>query len=815
MGALMRARDWSKTPLGAPDTWPQSLRTIVRILLTSKYQMWMGWGEQLSFLYNDAYHPTLGKKHDWALGVPASEVWKEIWPDIGPRIEHVLKSGEATWDEGLLLLLERNGYPEETYHTFSYSPLADDEGKIVGMLSVVTEETERVIGERRLSSLRLLASEIAGRNVSTEVIAASKRSLDANLRDLPFTLIYLLDKDGNAQLAGATGVDPGHWVAPISIAQSDSTLWPVGEILAQRKTIVIRDMGRFEELPTGAWDRPAREIVMTPIARQGQDALAGFLIAGINPHRRLDDAYLGFVTLAAGQIASALSNAKAYEEERNRAEALAEIDRAKTAFFSNTSHEFRTPLTLMLSPLEDMLSRRGSGKPVVADDAELEVMHRNGIRLLKLVNTLLEFSRIEAGRTRASFAPIDLATYTIDLASNFRSAMEKADLKFTVDCPPLPEPVYVDRDMWEKIVLNLVSNAFKYTLRGEIAVGLRQTSDARHVQLTVRDTGVGIPAHELPRLFERFHRIEGQDGRTQEGTGIGLALVHELVRLHGGTVQVSSKIGEGTQLTVTIPAGSGHLPPQHIQSEPEAMRNRTTAAAFVGEALRWLPTQEPEADSMLEVDLPNFAAPSAASADRATVLLADDNTDMRNYVHRLLNGRYHVVVAEDGLVALEKARRQRPDLVLSDIMMPRLDGFGLLRALRADDELRDVPVILLSARAGEEASVEGLEAGADDYLVKPFNARELLARVRANLDLAALRRDAVRKEAELRREAQQAQERAETILTSINDGFFALDSEWRFTYVNAAAQRMMDRSANTLIGENLWEVYPETSGRTF
>jgi PAS domain S-box-containing protein len=814
MGARMRAHDWSTSPLGAPETWPQSLKTVIRILLTSRYQMWMGWGPDLSFFYNDAYRPTLGIKHAWALGTPAREVWKEIWPDIGPRIEHVLKSGEATWDEGLLLFLQRSGYPEETYHTFSYSPLSNDEGEVVGMLCVVTEETERVIGERRLASLRELSAEIAGNNTQADVLAATKRGLAANLKDLPFTLTYLFDDAGTAELAVSTGVPPDTVIARETIAHGaiDSP-WPIERLLAGRSIVTIGELdGRLAAIPTGAWDNRPREVALVPIARQGQDNPAGFLVAAINPHRNFDETYRGFVTLVAGQIASGLANSRAYEEERRRAEALTEIDRAKTAFFSNASHEFRTPLTLMLGPLEDMLAQHPDDASLTARRSDLELMRRNGVRLRKLVNTLLDFSRIEAGRMRSVFEPVDLAAYTAELASTFRSAMEKAGLRLIVDCPPLPLRSYIDREMWEKIVLNLVSNAFKYTLAGEVEVALKAAADGAHVELTVRDSGVGIPAHELPRLFERFHRIEGQAGRTQEGSGIGLALVQELVRLHGGTVEAKSTVGIGTQFVVSIPAGKAHLPADHVRDEGAISTALVSADAFVSEALRWLPGTDSAIDNHLNTDLLGFESQGVAAAGRPRVLLADDNHDMRNYVHRLLAPHYEVELAADGKAALDSAQLRRPDLVLSDIMMPRLDGFGLLRALREDAGLRDVPVILLSARAGEEASVEGLAAGADDYLTKPFSARELLARVRANIEMAALRRDALRIENELRREAQLARDRAENILASISDGFMVIDQDWRYTYVNAAAQRMMRKSGDELIGKKRWEVFPEEPG---
>jgi PAS domain S-box-containing protein len=437
------------------------------------------------------------------------------------------------------------------------------------------------------------------------------------------------------------------------------------------------------------------------------------------------------------------AKATAYEIERKRAEALAELDHAKTAFFSNVSHEFRTPLTLALGPLEALLDA-GEGALPAGARQQLAMAHRNCLRLLRLVNALLDFSRIEAGRAQASYRPTDLARFTADLVSSFHSACEQAGLQLIVDCPPLPAPVHVDPDMWEKIVLNLVSNAFKFTLAGEIEVKLRAVGE--RCELSVRDTGVGIPEAELPHVFERFHRVERSRGRTLEGTGIGLALVQELAKLHGGSVRVESALGRGSTFTVAVPFGTAHLPAERIAVTGEHPPP-TGSPTYVEEALRWAP------EPVLECSPARERRPGEP---RPLVLLADDNADMREYVRSVLEQRYEVEAVADGQVALEAARRRRPALVLTDVMMPRLDGVALLRALRGDPGLRTVPVILLSALAGEESRVGGLEAGADDYLVKPFSARELLARVTTNVELAR-----AREEAEHERAARAAAEEAE------------------------------------------------------
>jgi signal transduction histidine kinase/PAS domain-containing protein len=491
MGRLMRSVDWSDTSLGPLETWPQSLRTAVGIILSSRYGMFVWWGRQLINLYNDAYRPFLGKKHPEALGQSAREVWAEIWHLIGPRTDAVLERGESTFDEALLLIMERNGYPEETYFTFSYSPIRDDGGAVGGIFCAVTDETSRIIGERRLTLLREVAARTPQTHAPEEVCAAAAACINSAAHDLPFALIYLTDGGRAARLVARVGIDAEHPAAPRVVdLEARDPIWPLAKAKTPGEPLVIEDLqSRFDALPPGAWDRPPDRAVVMALSEQGQTGVAGFLVAGLSPYLLFDEGYRGFVGLLAGQITAGIANAHAYEQERKRAEALAELDRAKTAFFSNASHEFRTPLTLMLSPLEDLLGRSSNPDSITVRRGEIELVHRNGLRLLRLVNTLLDFSRIEAGRLQAVYEPTDLASYSAELASTFRSAIDQAGLRYVVDCAPLPEPVYVDRDMWEKIVLNLLSNAFKYTLQGEIAVSLRVSPDARSAEFAVRDTG--------------------------------------------------------------------------------------------------------------------------------------------------------------------------------------------------------------------------------------------------------------------------------------------------------------------------------------
>lgn len=815
MGDLMRHHDWEATPLGAPASWPQSLRSATSIMLNSRYPIALYWGAELALLYNDAWSPIPGNKHPWALGRPGREVWPEIWATIGPLFEKVRATGEGVWQEDELLPMLRHGYLEECYYNFTFSPIRGEDGTIDGIFNAVIETTDRVLAERRLRTLSGLG-ERANASLSVEEACAwATNILAENRPDVPFAVVYLREADA-ARAVAVAGVEMGSAAAPEHQTLGNASVWPLLRAQEYGREIVIPAPPELR-LESSFWNEPINEVAVVPIMSAGEDHPAAFLVAGANPRRRIDASYQSFFELAAGHIGTALATARAYEDERRRVQMLAEIDHAKTTFFSNVSHEFRTPLTLMLGPLEDALAA------AAAPDQRhrIEVAHRNALRLLRLVNALLDFSRLEAGRVEPIFRPTDLSTLTADLAGSFRAATDRAGLRLVIDTPPTSRLVYVDHEMWEKVVLNLVSNAFKFTHEGEIAISLRERDDT--AVLTVRDTGMGIPAKELPKLFDRFHRVEGARGRSFEGSGIGLALVQELVKLHGGEISVDSEEGRGAAFTVSIPLGAEHLPASRIQPKGRQEQGGGTVQAFVEEALRWLPNTA--ALDVLDDITPSPATAPAARVDEksALVLVVDDNADLRDYITRLLVGSGNQVVsAPNGRTALAALESCTPDLVITDVMMPELDGFGLLRAIRAQDSLRELPVIMLSARAGEEATIEGLEAGADDYLTKPFSARELLARVAANIKLSRLRREAaetIRQSEQRLREVNATLERrfAEALaerklLADIVEGTDALvqvvDLGFRWLAINKASANEFERifGVRPMVGDSMLDL---------
>ena len=413
-------------------------------------------------------------------------------------------------------------------------------------------------------------------------------------------------------------------------------------------------------------------------------------------------------------------------------EELKELDRAKTRLFANVSHELRTPLTLLLGPLETLVREE-------SDERRLEVfrsMGQNARRLLRQVEALLDIARLQSGRLRLQASDGNLGQQLLELVASAMPHAETRGVRILTDgLDRLPDSIF-DSYMTEVIAGNLISNALKFTPRGG-SVSVTAGSDVENVWFEVRDTGIGIPETHLQRIFERFYQVESSVSRTQEGTGLGLALARELVRLHGGQITVESEMGEGTVFHVRLPK----IPPDQ---GPERRRygrrseDRLTSARVEALATRELANRSRSEALLADIEAPSLAAaeealPTQAPEGAPRVLVVDDNSDLRNFLARHLGSRYGVETAADGADALVAMHRRRPDLVVSDVMMPGIDGYELCRRAREDPALRNVPVILLTAKAGQDALVEGLEVGADDYVTKPFSLRELDARIAAHL----------------------------------------------------------------------------------
>lgn len=696
------------------------------ICLHSPFQMAIYWGPELNCLYNDAERAALGKLHPSALGMPAAELLRDSWDVVGPQLKAVMDRGDSTWVEDQPLSFDRRGVLETGYFTYSYSPIPADDGVIGGVLLITQETTARVLAERRLDFLRELATSSMDAPSAREACRLAAQALGGR-PELEFLLMYLITEDGNRALCvGRSGkaAQRGGASPSVELTGSDALAALFRELAATTQASKLIEGGLIagHEPQMSA---SARHVVAAPIRRGSTDPVDGFLVAGISNGFKPDASFRHFLEMVGLGLGRSVAAGRAREEERARTRAIAALEQAKTALFSNASHELRTPLTLILGPLDqalDDMSVKGITRERIA------LARKSASRMLKIVNGLLDFSRIEAGERKGAFQPTDLAQLTRDVAAMFGSAAESAGLDLSVDCPPLARTVDVDREAWEQIVSNLLSNAIKFTPSGSIQV--RLGGEGEQAVLTVTDTGIGIASEDRSRIFSRFYRVDDARARAHEGTGLGLALVRELVRIHGGSVTAEGSPDHGTRMVVRVPfareqsSGRGQVP------SGAAPSFGATAELFVEEARNWLPREVPA-----EVNVP------AGALGASRVLLVEDNHDMREYLCRLLAPHFAVRLAEDGAQAYQMAIDEPPNLVISDVMMPGGDGFGLLRDLRANPQTRELPVILLSARADAESTLEGLRLGADDYLVKPFGARELLARIRATLQGARIRSD--------------------------------------------------------------------------
>ena len=711
MGALMRSMDWEKTGLGPVAGWPRSLKTMVAVMLANRFPMLIWWGPELLSLYNDAYRPVLGIKHPASMGAPCQAVWSEIWDFIGPMIGSVRAGGPATFHEHLQLFLNSRGVGEETFHTFSYSPIPDDDGGIGGVLNTVQETTEQVQDDRQLRMLRDLAARSADAKSAEEACRTAARILSLNDSDLPFSLFYLQPEGGDSgyvDLVSASGLSDYDGPARpqrVALREGADAGWPFRAVeLSGREAIVDHLTDRFGTLPKGRWGEPPERAVVLPLSRPGYPRLHGFFVAGVSSRRKLDERYLGLFRLTADQVMTAIANARVYEEARRQLEQSRAIEqelrhaaeaanRAKDEFLAMLGHELRNPLAPISTALH-LMRLRG----VTVIERERVVIERQVAHLIRLVDDLLDVSRITRGKVELQRKRVEIAEAVAKAVEMASPMLEQRQHHLALEVPPRGLSVDGDLTRLAQVLANLLTNAAKYTEPGgHIAVAARR--EGEQVVLTVTDDGMGITAEILPHIFELFMQERQALDRSSGGLGLGLAIVRSLVTMHGGTVDAHSEgRGRGSVFTVRLPAAA---PPRE--------------AAPAGGA----------------------GAGSATSGAGRTILVVDDNEDAAEVLAAGLELLGHQTrVAHDGPAALRVLADFKPDIALLDIGLPVMDGYELARRLRQDPSLAHTRLVAVTGYGQDSDRRRSKEAGFDAHLVKPIQLPELDALIN-NLGEAA------------------------------------------------------------------------------
>ena len=697
MGALMRSLNWSTTLLGPVSRWPQSLRTAVSILLASRFPMLIHWGPELVQFYNDGFRPILGDlKHPGALGQPAYPWWTEIWDVLTPMFERVL-AGEGTWYENQLILPNRNGYIEETYFTFSHSPIRDESGRVVGIFQAVTETTERVLDERRLRTLHDLGINTATAQVTQEACRIATETLSQNAADIPFALLYLLDESRRqAHLAGTAGLEPDTPASPRVIhlsAEDKPGSWPLARVARTGQTAQVDNLvAQFGALPGGPWPESPFVALVLPVAQPGVTLPTGLLVVGISPRRALNDTYRRFLSLVAGQIATAVANTRALEMERKRAEALAELDRAKSQFLANMSHELRTPLNGILGYAQILKKSK-----TITDQQKngLNIIHQCGEHLLNLINDVLDISKIEARKMELYPKNFHFPEFLEAIAEICRIRAEQKGIELIYETlTPIPKAVRADEKRLRQVLINLLGNAVKFTEQGYITfkVGYHQEK----FRFQVEDTGIGIAKEKLEEIFLPFQQV-GEKIRETEGTGLGLTISRQLAELMGGELKVESTLGKGSVF--------------------------------------WLDLDLPEVEWIDVADISENNIIGFKGLKRK-ILVVDDKWANRSVLVNMLEPLgFEVLEATNGLDGLNKAHQFQPDIILLDLVMPVMDGFEATRRLRMMPELQGVVVIAISASVFDFDHQQSREVGCDGFLPKPVREADLLEKVRVHLGL--------------------------------------------------------------------------------
>ncbi|MDJ0516013.1 MAG: response regulator [Trichodesmium sp. MO_231.B1] len=493
------------------------------------------------------------------------------------------------------------------------------------------------------------------------------------------------------------------------------------ELLKTKTTVAISDLNKNREFDESELPLRfnARALMVVPLTVDGK--IIGSISLRHNSYeRQWQTSEIELAEAVASQAAIAVQQSRLYQTTREQAQRLIEADRLKTEFFQNISHEFRTPLTLMIGLLEEAVNSK-QNLPIEPAGIAL----RNSRRLLRLVNQLLDLQRLDAGRMQPCFRPCSLVDFCRNIVESFAPYCQKKEINLVTNFSDDCQPVYLDIEKFDKVIYNLLSNAMKFTpTGGTITISIESTEE--HCLLKVEDTGIGIRQEQIPFLFERFRQAEGSANRSYEGSGLGLALVKELIELHGAQITVESVYAQGTTFKVWLPTGSTHLPVAQVSEIPVEF-DATKLAVELAD----VEAELEEVEELKAVDKQEDIATVNDDMAVATILVVDDNPDLRNYVSRILRkSNFNVVLARDGAEGFEVARIHHPHLIITDLMMPVVSGLDLIKMIREEQQLRGTPIILLTAKADEDTRIEGVERGADAYLSKPFNDRELLAEVR-------------------------------------------------------------------------------------
>ncbi|CAG8434299.1 2598_t:CDS:10 [Scutellospora calospora] len=727
--------------------------------------------------------PIIREKHPAAFGKPCAEYFPSNSPPL-LLYEQLKISRKGIFRNNECISVYRDNYLEEGYFSYSVSPILKEDGTFFAMMNLSEDTTHKVLSSRRLKLLGELGSRFNDAESLESACNIITDTLHKNDKDIPYALIYLIDNNNSN-----SRVKPR--IAYLSATTFDKdqkmndkkSKWHIPDKLL--KTLEIVDLTRsadesYDEyveirrnvtthlfLKCKSWpihlvikeDKHVKVIlndesqaVLFPVKIESNNILSAILICGINPFRPLDEDYMEFLQSVVNQVGSILRRGVLREEEKNQMEMLADLNRQKVTLFQNISHELRTPLSLVLSPLDEAIN-------LCIQEIEihylLQIVQRNTRRLLKLVNNLLQTSSIETGQLEIHYRKTNIAKLTKELAANFNNLASKLNIEYIIDVPNSDDFDQAlqnnNRNYYIKILALLKgSNAFKHTQNGCIKVRLYidRESGRDIIILEVSDTGIGISETDLKNLFQRFYRAESHQSRRYEGTGIGLALVKELITCHGGDISVTSKIDQGTTFKCQFLTGYEHLPTNKIYSGDEEILDYDEQLSskqqwYLEENLQWIQNNHFEnREYTMDQDIYRSSSWNVFHNNtKHKVLIVDDNIDMRNYIEGLLRKDFDVCCACDGRDALQLLTNlpTLPDLVLSDVMMPNMNGYELLNELRSNMETKLIPVILLTAKAGERFSIKGFDDGANDYIVKPFNSRQLIARIHTNIKLSKFR----------------------------------------------------------------------------